>query len=136
MAQYSSVDLTFTIKDSGGTPRVTTPFIRSIGGVSIEAVTQDSSVFGSTWAQYISGFFKKAAPIVMGGFYDTTADVGPDVLYAGHEGDLRTGCILLFGGAKSVTFDAIIVKYERLPKLGAMTEYQVTLQPTGTVTEA
>jgi len=136
MAQYSSANLTFTIKDTGGTPRITTTYIRSIGGVSIEAIIQEATAFGMTWATYVSTAIKKMAPLVMGGFYDTAADVGPNVLYCGHEGETRTGCILLFGGSKSVTFDAIIQKYERLPKLGAMTEYQVTLQPTGTVTEA
>jgi hypothetical protein len=136
MAQYSSAHVVLSIKDTGGTPRVCTAYVRSIGSVSIEAIIQESTAFGMTWATYVSTSIKKMAALVLGGFYDTAADVGPDVLFAGHEGETRTGCILTYGGAKTTTFDAIIQKYERLPKLGAMTEYQVTLQPTGTVTEA
>ena len=135
MAQYSSSSLSFQIKDSGGTLRTLTTYIRSIGNVSIEGIIQESTAFGSSWATYVSTTLKKMAPITLGGFYDTIVDVGPDSLFADHEGETRTGCILTYGGTKTTTFDAIIQKYERLPKLGAMTEYQVTLQPTGTVVE-
>jgi hypothetical protein len=136
MAQYSSANLTLQVKDTGGTIRTLTPYVRSIGNVSIEAIIQEATVFGATWATYVSTGIKKMAAITLGGFYDTAADVGPDVLFAGHEGETRTGCIITYGGTKTTTFDALIQKYERLPKLGAMTEYSVTLQPTGTVTEA
>ena len=136
MAQYSSANVVFVIKDTGGTLRTLTPYIRSIGNVSIEGIIQEATVFGATWATFVSTAIKKMSPLTLGGFYDTTADVGPDVLFAGHEGETRTECVLTYGGSKTTTFDAIIQKYERLPKLGAMTEYQVTIQPTGTVTEA
>ena len=136
MAQYSSASLTLQIKDSGGTIRVLTPFVRAIGSVSIEGILQEATVFGAVWATYVSTTVKKMAPLTLGGFYDTTVDVGPDTLFNGQEGQTRTGCILTYGSTKTTTFDVIIQKYERLPKLGAMTEYQVTLQPTGTVVEA
>ena len=135
MAQYSSSSVILSIKDTGGTPRTLTPYVRSIGNVSIEAILQEATPFGATWATFVSTGIKKMAALTLGGFYDTAVDVGPDVLFAGHEGETRTACVITYGGTKTTTFDAIIQKYERLPKLGAMTEYQVTLQPTGTVAE-
>ena len=136
MAQYSSANIIISVKDTGGTPRILTPYVRSIGGVSIESVIQESTAFGDTWQKSVSAAISKMAAITLGGFYDTAATVGPDVLFAGKQGETRTGCIITWGGTKTTTFDAIIQKYERLPKLGGMTEYSVTLQPTGTVVEA
>lgn len=136
MAQYSSASVVISIKDNGGSSQTFTAYVRSIGNVSIEAIIQEATAFGMTWATYVSTGIKKMAAITLGGFYDTAATSGPDVLFASHEGDTRTGCVITYGGSKTTTFDAIIQKYERMPKLGAMTEYQVTLQPTGTVTEA
>jgi hypothetical protein len=136
MAQYSSASVVISIKDSGGASQTFTTYVRSMGTVSIEAITQEATTYGLTWATYVSTGIKKMAAITLGGFYDTAATSGPNVLFAGHEGETRTACVITYGGAKTTTFDAIIQKYERMPKLGAMTEYQVTLQPTGTVTEA
>jgi hypothetical protein len=136
MAQYSSADFALSIKDNGGTPRVITPYVRAVGSISIEAILQESTSFGVAWAAYVSTMIKKMAAITIGGFYDTAATTGPDVIFSGYVGNTRTGTVFTFGGAKTVTVDVIIQKYERLPKLGAMTEYQATLQPTGTATEA
>lgn len=136
MAQYSSANIVLSVKDSGGVSRTITGYVRSIGNVSIESIIQESTVFGASWATFVSTQISRMAAITIGGFYDTTATTGPDVLFAGQQGQTRTGCVITYGGSKTTTFDAIIQKYERMPKLGAMTEYQVTLQPTGTVSEA
>jgi hypothetical protein len=136
MAQYSSADLIFSIKDHGGVLRTLTGYVRAIGSISIEAIVQDNLTFGNTWAQYVSTRIKRMASLTIGGYYDDTATVGPDIIFGGYEGELREDTQFVMGGARSVTVDTIIQKYERLPKLGAMTEYQVTLQPTGPAVEA
>lgn len=136
MAQYSSADLIIQVKDNSGSLKTITTFVRSVGSLSIEAILQESTTFGVGWQSFVSTLIKKMAAITLGGFFDTTAVSGPDVLFSGYEGNTRTGCVITLGGGKTLTFDAIIQKYERLPKLGAETEYQVTLQPTGTVVAA
>jgi hypothetical protein len=136
MAQYSSASVIFKMDDTNGDQRTITSFLRSIGNISIEAIIQEATVFGASWATYVSTAIKKGAAITLGGFYDTTVTSGPDVLFAGHEGETRAGCEITYGGGKTTTFDVIIQKFERLPKLGAMTEYSVTLQPTGTMIDA
>ena len=137
MAQYSSANVVVDVDDNGGSPQTFTAFVRAIGNISIEGIIQESTTFGVSWASYVSTAIKKMAPLTLGGFYDTTATSGPDVLFAGYAGSTTTRTVkITYGGGKYTSFEALIQKYERMPKLGAMTEYQVTLQPTGTVTEA
>lgn len=136
MANYSSANIVVSIKDHSGASQTFTAFVRSIGGVSIEAIIQEAHTMGSTWFKYLYAGIKKCAPIVLGGYYDDTASTGPDAMFAGYEGETRTGTVLTWGGSKTTTADTIIQKYDRLPKLGALTEFSVTLQPTGTVSEA
>lgn len=135
MANYSSANVIVQIKDHGGTLRTFTAFIRSIGGVSIEAILQEAHTMGSTWFAYAFAGIRKCAPITIGGFYDDQAN-GPDACFSGYEGETRTGTVITWGGSKTTTFDILIQKYDRVAKLGALTEYSATLQPSGTVTEA
>ncbi|MEN6605907.1 MAG: hypothetical protein ABFD60_01590 [Bryobacteraceae bacterium] len=135
MANYSSANVTIQIKDHSGTLRTFTAFVRSIGGVSIEAILQEAHTMGSTWFAYLFAGIKKCAPITFGGFYDDAAN-GPDSLFAGQEGETRTGTVIGWGGSKTTTTDILIQKYDRGVKLGALTEFTVTLQPSGAVSEA
>lgn len=136
MANYSSKDFSVQIKDHGGTLRtIGGAGLRSVGNIGVEAIIQESTAFGSAWATYLSTGIKKLAAIVIGGFYDDTAVSGLDVLFAGFEGDLRTGTVFTYGSTKTSTVDTLVSKYERMPKINAETEVQVTLQPTGLVTE-
>jgi hypothetical protein len=57
------------------------------------------------------------------------------VLFSGYTGESRN-VVITYGGSKTSSFAAFIQKYDRIPKLGALTEFSVTLQPSGTVTEA
>jgi len=137
MAQYSSADVIVLVDNNAGAPQTFTAYVRAIGNISIEGIIQEATVFGASWATFVSTAIKKMAPITLGGFYDTTAVEGPDVLFAGYAGSTTTRTVkITYGGGKYTEFEALVQKYERMPKLGAMTEYQVTLQPTGTVTEA
>ena len=135
MANYSSKDLIFSITDHGGTPRLITAGLRSVGTVSVEAIIQESTPYGSAVATYLSTGIKKAAQIVIGGFYDDAATTGLDVMFSGYEGDTRA-VIVTWGGGKTSSFSALVVKYDRSPKVSAETECAITLQPTGAVTEA
>lgn len=134
MATYSSTAVVVSVDDSGGSPQTFTSYVRSIGNISIEAIIQESTVFGASWATYVSTGIKKMAALTLGGFYDDTATTSPYILFSGFGTAART-VVITIGGGKTVTFEALVQKFERLPKLGAMTEYTVTLQPTGTVTE-
>lgn len=136
MSNYSSKDIIVQIKDNGGTLRTITAGLRAIGNVSIEAILQESTPFGASWATFLSTGIKKMAAITLGGFYDDAATTGLDVMFSTYQGNTRTGCVLTYGGGKTTTVDMIIQKYDRMPKVGAETEVQITLQPTGAVVEA
>lgn len=44
--------------------------------------------------------------------------------------------VITIGGTKTVSFSSIVTNRKRIFARGALTKYQLTLQPTGTVTEA
>jgi hypothetical protein len=135
MANYTSANVVVKINNHAGVQKTMTLFIRSIGGVSIEAVIQEAHTMGSMWFAYLFAGIRKCAPITMGGYYDDAAD-GPDACFAGYEGDMRAGTEITWGSSKKTTVDTLIQKYDRGVKLGGLTEFTVTLQPSGAVSEA
>ena len=102
--------------------------------VSVSIGTEESTAFGDSWATFVSTGVKRAEPFTVGGLFDDTATTGPDAVF----NTLGTTIefITTWGGSKTTTFDAIVTKYDRIAKVGAMTRYVATMQPTGTITEA
>ena len=131
MAKYSSKDLTITY---GGTDM--TQHVRSINGVDIEAILEESHSFGDTWFESLSTGMKRMNPIELGGLYDDTATTGPDAKFGPTALGTSASLVITWGGTKTTTVTAFVAKYSRGAQLGALTNYSVTLQPSGTVTEA
>ena len=76
MAKYGSGSVTVTIDDSGGTPRIVTPYVNSINGMKIETITQEINPFGGTAEKPNSVGVYKSQTISVTGFLDDTATVG------------------------------------------------------------
>jgi len=134
MAKYGSDDITVEVDNSSGTPVDITAYVNSINGVDIEAITEDTTVFGDSWQENAYVGVKKANSIQFKGFYDDTADSGPDAVLNAL-GDTRTVTIT-YGNSKSSSVEAIIAKYVRTPGVSKLTEFECDLTPTGAVTEA
>lgn len=134
MAKYGSDDLSISVDDSGGTPVDLTQYVQTINGLDIEALTEESHSFGDAWVEHLFTGIKRGNDLTIGGFYDDTASTGPDAVLIGI-GTTRTVTIT-WGGAKTSSFEAIIINYRRNPVRNELTKYEAVLRPTGAVTEA
>jgi hypothetical protein len=137
MAKYGPAVVTVTLDDApGGTPRIITPYVTSIGGIGLEAITQQTNPFGVTSEQHTPIGLDKTADVVLSGFLDDTALVGPKVVFftaATWALDRATGSVgrtLVILAATSMTFTVSVhlVKAELGLKRDGLTEYTATLR--------
>ena len=139
MANYGSNSLVVSVDiTDGGALTDISAYILSINGVSVEKITEDSTYFGLAWMAELQSGMSKLEPIVLEGFYNDAASTGPDVVFniaTITHAATRTFKVL-YGASKSTTVEVWIRKYERLPSIGKLTRFRVTLNPTGTPTEA
>jgi len=139
MAKYGSNSFIVSIDNSGGTPVTMTNYIRTIGDVDIKAMMQESTAFGDAWMEKLSTGMLEAGSITLGGYYDDTSSTGPDAIF----NDVATGptdstrtLLLTWGGSKTTSGEVWISAYKRTATVGELTAFEVTLEYTGTVTEA
>ena len=141
MSKYGSNSIIVAVDNSSGTPVTMTNYITTINAVSVEAVLNETTAFGDAWAEQLSTGMRRAEPIVLGGLYDDTSTTGPDAIFndvasgPSDTGSTRT-ITITWGGSKTTSCEAIITNYTRTATRGELTAYEVTLTPTGTVTEA
>ena len=132
MAKYGSGSVAVTMDDSGGTPRIITPYVQTIGGLKIETITQETNPFGGTAEKPNSVGVYKSITIPVTGFFDDTATVGPHVVFGTISSTVaassRTLAVNTGGG--TFTVECIVTGYEVMPKNGNVTEYAATLQTT------
>lgn len=127
MAQYGSSTVAITCDDSGGTGRVITPYVDSIGGLKIEDITQETNPFGGTSELPAKVGVTKSITVPIAGKFNDTATVGPHVVFGTRTGS-RTLVVATGGG--TFTIEGIITGYEVMPKNNALTEYVATFQAT------
>lgn len=114
-------------------------YVRTINGVDISSLMEESHAFGDTWFESLATGMKQMADVVLGGFYDDTATTGPDALFvttASGPSTSSSSLVITYGSTKTTTVSAFIVKYRRTLSLGKLHGFEVTLRPTGAVTEA
>lgn len=138
MAKYGSNSLVVEFDNSGGTLQNMTQYVTSINGIDIEAVLEESHTFGDQWFESLATGLRKVNDVVIGGFYDDTASTGPDVIF-GAVADLPSVASrtlkLTWGSTKTTSVETLILKYTRKPVKNELTKFEVTLRPTGAVTE-
>lgn len=138
MAVYGPTNIIIKVDDSGGVLRTMTPYILTINDVSIEAVMEESQSFGDAWRESLATGVRFMADINLGGLYDDTAATGPDVVFKGVASsptEATRTFEITYGGTKTTSVETLIQKYSRKPDRNGLTKYDVTLRPTGAVTE-
>lgn len=130
MAKYGSGSVTVTMDDSGGTPRTITPYVTTMGGLKIEAITQQTNPFGSTAEVNTPVGVYKSITIPITGFFDDTATSGPHVVFGTISSTVSasTRTLAVATGGGTYTVECLVTGYEVMPKNGALTEYAATLQ--------
>lgn len=129
MAKYGSDDFIISADANN-----MSNFVDTLNGFDIEALLQESHAFGDSWVEQFFTGVQRGNEFTVGGFYDDTVTVGPDAIFKAIGTTLAM--ILTWGGSKTSTFSALVRLYRRIPTRGELTRFEVTLVPTGTVTEA
>ncbi len=132
MAKYGSSVVTVTIDDApGGTARIITPYVSTIGGIKVESITQQTNPFGTSSEAHTPVGVTKTPDIAISGFFDDTADVGPHVVFGAAASwaldiapaSVGRELVILAATGATFTIQVHLVSYEVLPKNGALTEY-------------
>jgi hypothetical protein len=138
MSKYGSPSVTITLDDSGGTPRVVTAFILTMGALKITNKTQPSTAFGDSWEKALQTGLRAGTPIALGGIYDDTALVGTGAVMQVTDADAVPGFTrtlsIVIGGGHTYLAEVIMADSSVVPKAGVLTDFACTLNPTGTVT--
>lgn len=135
MAKYSSTTTTVTLDASpGGAAKIITPYVDTISGMAIEAITQQTNPFGVTSEQHTPTGLVKSMDIVLSGLYDTTADVGSWTVLKQVAGDIAVasvGRVLVILAATGATYTITVhlVKTEILVQNSQLTRYSTLLRP-------
>lgn len=134
-ARYSYKDATFEFDNSGGTPVDMSNYItEGPSPAEVEAILEETTALGDTWEEHHDTGIRRAPEITLSGPYDDTATTGPDAIFNA-VGATRTAK-WTFGGSKTFEVETIIRRYRVNLKRGGLHMFEVTLQPTGTVTQA
>lgn len=138
--KHGSAEWTISIDDApGGVLRAITPYVLTIGGIKITAVTQIITAFGDTWVKNSPTGIKKVEPIQIAGLFDDTATVGPHVvfiapdtvIYDGTTATSRTLTVVVANTPKTFNVEVLLTAYNVIGKNGNLTEYQADILPTG-----
>lgn len=125
---YGSKDVTVTF---GGT--AITAYVDPSTTIEREAILQNATTFGTAWETWLDTGSRKLSPITFGGVEQFQVSTNCRALLAeGTTGSL----VVTYGGAKTTTVSCIVSKFATVMASEKLHVFKVTLQPTGTVTEA
>lgn len=129
MSRYSPADCSFSWAAA------LVPDVTVIGDLDKEAILEEITPIGVAWESHAKVGVSRLAPLTVEAPYSTTA--GDLQVVADTAGVGATVAIIItIGGSKTCSFSAIVKKIVRTIARGALDKTVVTLQPTGTVTEA
>lgn len=138
MAKHSPSEVTVTFDDApGGTPRVITPYVDTIGGLAIESLTEQTNPFGVTTESHTPIGITKVSDIPIGGWFDDTASVGPHVVFQIAAADIAPASVgrvlaVVAATGKTFTITVHLVKYEVLLEKDKLTKYQALVRQKST----
>ncbi len=139
MSKYGSPSVVVTLDDSGGTPRIITPFVLTMGALKITNNTQTATAFGVSWEASLVTGLRKGAAITLGGILDDTASTGTTAVMTVTDADAVPGftrtLTVAIGGGHVYTAEVILQDSSVVPKTGNLTDFAATLLPTGTITQ-
>lgn len=136
--KHSPSEVTVTFDDApGGTPRIITPYVLTIGNLSIESITQQTNPFGVSNQSFTPVGITKNADIAIGGIFDDTATLGPHIVFQVGAADIapssvgRVLAIVTANTPRTFTITVHLVKYDVLLKKDNLTEYQALVRQKG-----
>lgn len=138
MAKYGAPNITVTLDDSSGTPRIVTGFVLTMGALKIVNKTQASTAFGKSWEEMLVTGIRGGVPIGLTGILDDTASTGTFATMTVTDADAVPGftrtLTVMIGGGHTYVAETILADSSVVPKANNLTDFAATLQPTGTIT--
>jgi hypothetical protein len=137
VGKASSTTVTFTITDAqGGTNRILSGFLLTIGAMKNTATFQKSAGFGLAWEASLPTGVQVAAPIAIGGLWDDAATPSPHTVLLLPDINPalppRNLIITLTGASiRTYTTTCFLESYSVIPKNLNLAEFGATLLLTG-----
>lgn len=133
--KYGSASVTIQYDAApGGTLTNMTAHILTIGGVKKEALTEETSPFGTVNEAHTPTGKTRVPDISIEGLFDTTVTTGPHVVFGTPDDDPQDATRTLqivFGDTKTFTMETRLVDYEVVAQNGAITRYRATIRQAG-----
>jgi len=133
--KYGSASVAISYDDGpGGSLRVVTSHVLSIGGIKIEQINEENSPFGQAYESNTPVGKQRFADIEIAGNWDTSATTGPHVVFGAPDSDpngsTRTLTIVP-GDSKSMSVETRLVSYEVVMTDGRLTGYKAMVKQAG-----
>ncbi|MDA0734364.1 MAG: hypothetical protein O2909_11925 [Chloroflexi bacterium] len=127
MAKYPVVGSSYIeVDDSGGTPRVLSPYVDEIEPLGEEVSFLDVTGLNDTARRIISGV-QVGQEFLLRGVFDDTASSGPDVVLSGIVGQIGTisyGPAGSGSGRRKVTGEFLCLEYRVISKVGNQVRFE------------
>ncbi len=137
LGKHSSSEVTFTLTDAqGGTNRILTGFLLTMGPAKISSILQKSTAYGDTWEKLLPSGLQKVDPITITGFWDDSATpsphtvlISPDIL----PNSAARSLVITFstGTIRTFTTTCWLESYAVIGKTALLTEFAAVLVCTG-----
>lgn len=134
MAKFGSKDAVVTIDDHGGTPRIITTNVRTIGGLKISQITEENSPFGVAYETNTPVGKQRMGPVTIEGDFETTATTGPHAVFSTLEtspSDATRTLDVSPDGTKHLSGEGYVTDYELVLNNGKITGYKATFMQAG-----
>jgi len=129
--KHGSSEITVSYDDGpGGTLRLITSFVLTMGGVKLTSNMQASTAFGDSIEKKLPTGMSKIDPITIHGFMDDTALLGPHVVFIAPDTSPQASTrslVIVFGNSKTWSSEGYCESYEVLGKTGNLTEFNAVL---------
>ena len=126
----------FTLDDSGGTPRIMTPYVTEIDGLEKLYDIKDATHLSHTAAVPYAGI-QMSFTLTVRGKHDITALVGPHVVFPGIVGGNTTRTLVItLEGTSTYTMEVLCTAYRTIIRNKELIEYEAVLVSTGAITIA
>jgi len=127
LAKYPVVGSSYIeVDDSGGTPRVLSPYVDEIEPLGEEVSFLDVTGLNDTARRIISGV-QVGQEFLLRGVFDDTASSGPDVVLSGIVGQIGTisyGPAGSGSGRRKVTGEFLCLEYRVISKVGNQVRFE------------
>lgn len=133
--KYGSASVTISYDDApGGVLRAMTAHILTIGGIKKEAITEETSPFGTVNEAHTPTGKTRVPDIAIEGLFDTTLTTGPHVVFGTPDDDPQDATRtfqFVAGDGKTFTMETRLVDYEVVAQNGSITRYRAKIRQAG-----